>query len=138
MLFPVMFVAAILSAQDLPMTAPAEVEPAGVTAEPADMMDTPADSMTEPAPAASVATADAAIEAGLQAYRRRRFQAAEAEFQRAVEANPESAAAHYYLGYTIYKRVERRPFHPDKSRAVSEFARAFSLDPTFRPNWWRK
>jgi tetratricopeptide (TPR) repeat protein len=135
MLLPALFVAAVLSAQDLPMTTPAQVQPAGVTAEPADADMKSASAPTSPT---SSADADAAIEAGLKEYRRRRFKAAEADFERAVDANPESAAAHYYLGYTIYKLVERRPFHPDKSRAVSEFARAFSLDPSFRPHWWHK
>jgi TolA-binding protein len=135
MLLPALFVAAVLSAQDLPMTSPAQVKPAGVTAEPAESTES---ATSEPATPASASEADAAIEAGLKEYRRRRFKAAEADFQRAVDANPQSAAAHYYLGYTIYKLVERRPFHPDKSRAVSEFARAFSLDPSFRPHWWHK
>jgi tetratricopeptide (TPR) repeat protein len=77
------------------------------------------------------------IDAGLKAYRRRRFADAEGHFRKAVEADPGSAAAHFYLGYAIYKRVELRPFHPDKAQALEMFAKAFSIDPTFKPTWGR-
>ena len=61
---------------------------------------------------------------------------AEAEFSKAVEADPRSAAAYFYLGYTQYKRVEpKRPFHPDKQKAAASFAKAFELEPGFRPVW---
>jgi tetratricopeptide (TPR) repeat protein len=87
-------------------------------------------------PAAAPESADAAISAGLHAYKRRNFKLAESEFERAVQAEPNSAAAHFYLGYTIYKRVEpKRPFHPDKQKAAAEFAKAFELDPNFTPEW---
>jgi Tfp pilus assembly protein PilF len=87
-------------------------------------------------PAASSATAEAAIDAGLKAFKRRRFTQAEAEFSKAVQADPRSAAAHFYLAYTYYKMVEpKRPFHPDKQKAAAVFAKAYELDPGFRPVW---
>jgi len=91
----------------------------------------------KPAPVAE--SADEAIHSGLTAFKTKKFARAEAEFSKAVEADPGSAAAHYYLGYTIYKRVEpKRPFHPDKQKAASEFARAYELDPAFTPEWGGK
>jgi tetratricopeptide (TPR) repeat protein len=81
---------------------------------------------------------DAEIEAGLAAFRRLRFHEAEKHFQAAVEADPQSAAATWYLGYTVYKIAEpKHPFHPDKQRAAQLFARAYELDPSFRPVWVR-
>jgi tetratricopeptide (TPR) repeat protein len=73
---------------------------------------------------------------GLSLYRQRQFQAARRAFEEAVEANPSSAAAHFYLGYTLYKIGEptkRRT--PEKVQAVEEFARCFELDRSFRPTW---
>ena len=53
-----------------------------------------------------------------------------------MDADPQSAAAHYYLGYVVYKIAEpKRPFHPEKQRAADLFAKAYALDPTFRPAW---
>ncbi len=92
----------------------------------------------EQAPAAPAATAPAEgrIAAGLQAYKRRQLAKAEVSFREAVDTDPGSAAAHFYLGYTIYKRTEpKRPFHPDKQKAAELFARAYEIDPTFRPSW---
>jgi tetratricopeptide (TPR) repeat protein len=86
---------------------------------------------------ASGGSADISLDAGIAAYRRRRFAQAETEFQKAVDANPQSAAAQYYLGYSIYKRFEFRRNHPDKQRAADHFAKAFQLDPGFRPDWGR-
>jgi len=64
---------------------------------------------TAPATAApSGASASEEIQAGLNAFAKRRFSAARAAFERAVAADPSSAAAHYYLGYTIYKIAEPR------------------------------
>jgi Tfp pilus assembly protein PilF len=88
------------------------------------------------APAVSSGAAQAAIDAGLAHFRRRHFTQAQAEFQRAVDADPSSAAAHFYLGYAIYKICEpKRPNHPDKQRAAALFAKAYDLDPNFRPAW---
>jgi tetratricopeptide (TPR) repeat protein len=96
--------------------------------------------LQEPATAsAEAAEAAVHIEAGLKAFKRRRYVQAEAEFRKAVEANPQSAAAHFYLGYTYYKMAEpRRRMTPDKQRAAELFAKAFELDPAFRPVWGSK
>jgi Flp pilus assembly protein TadD len=84
----------------------------------------------------SPASSDGAISSGILAFKKRNFARAEDEFEKAVEANPQSAAAHFYLGYTIYKRTEpKRPFHPDKQKAADEFKKAFDLDPAFTPDW---
>jgi tetratricopeptide (TPR) repeat protein len=91
------------------------------------------------APKPEASEASVHLDAGLKAFKRRRYVQAEAEFRKAVEANPESAAAHFYLGYTYYKRTEpRRRLTPDKQRAAEEFAKAFELDPAFRPVWGSK
>jgi Tfp pilus assembly protein PilF len=92
---------------------------------------------TEPAaPAATSASASDEIHAGLEAFRKRRFTQARAAFERAVAADPQSAAAHYYLGYTIYKIAEpKRHDSPGKKEAAAEFAKAFELDPNFKPVW---
>jgi Tfp pilus assembly protein PilF len=93
---------------------------------------------TPSAPEASSGVAQSAIEAGLAAFKRRRFSQAEAEFSRAVAADPGSAAAHFYLGYTHYKMGEPpRRMNAHKERAREEFAKAFELDPAFRPVWMR-
>ncbi len=89
-----------------------------------------------PATAASSMSADEHINAGLAAFRKRRFAAARGHFQQAVDASPESAAAHFYLGYTIYKIAEpKRPNSPGKQEAAGHFAKAFELDPGFKPAW---
>jgi tetratricopeptide (TPR) repeat protein len=74
--------------------------------------------------------------AGLAAYRKLHFQEAEGHFQAAVDADPGSAAAMYYLGYAVYKIAEpKRPNDPGKRRAAELFARAYQIDPGFTPNW---
>jgi Tfp pilus assembly protein PilF len=86
-----------------------------------------------PIPSASV---DAAISAGLKAFRRRNFRQAEIQFRTAVDADPQNAAATFYLAYTYYKIAEpKRPFHPEKQKAAQLFAKAYELDPKFRPVW---
>jgi Tfp pilus assembly protein PilF len=76
------------------------------------------------------------IAQGLQSYRRLHFQEARHEFQKAVDADPTSAAAHFYLGYTLYKIGEpTRRLTPEKVQAREEFARCFELDQSFRPVW---
>lgn len=93
---------------------------------------------TASAPSASPQSASALVQAGLNAYRKRRYAAAEIEFRKALEADPSSAAAAYYLGYTYYKQAERkRPFHAEKQRAAELFARAYELDARFVPAWGR-
>src|SRR5215208_6059612 len=96
----------------------------------------PAEDMTAPQATASASSADDHIAAGLAAFRKRRFAAARTHFQQAVDANPDSAAAHFYLGYTIYKIAEpKRPNSPGKQEAAGHFARAYELDPGFMPTW---
>jgi tetratricopeptide (TPR) repeat protein len=81
-------------------------------------------------------SADEHINAGLAAFRKRRFAAARGHFQQAVDASPDSAAAHFYLGYTIYKIAEpRRANSPGKQEAAQHFAKAYELDPGFKPTW---
>jgi Tfp pilus assembly protein PilF len=90
-----------------------------------------------PAPAAqSTVSVDSHIDAGLAAFKKKRFRQAEIEFRQAVDADPNNAAATWYLGYTYYKMAEpKRPFHPDKQKAAELFAKAYQLDPQFRPAW---
>ena len=89
-----------------------------------------------PAAAPSSASASDEIQAGLKAFARRLFTVARAAFERAVAADPGSAAAHYYLGYTIYKIAEpKRHDSPGKKEAAAEFAKAYELDPGFKPVW---
>ena len=91
----------------------------------------------QPAPAAS-AEAAGPIAEGIAAFRKHRFAAARAAFEKAVEADPQSAAAAFYLGYTYYKIGEpSRRMNPNKEKAKELFAKAFSLDPTFKPTWGR-
>ena len=81
-------------------------------------------------------SAEQHIEAGLASYWRLRFPEAERHFRAAADADPQSAAAHYYLGYAIYKTAEpKRPNDPGKQRAALEFAKAYEIDPGFRPGW---
>jgi tetratricopeptide (TPR) repeat protein len=88
-----------------------------------------------PAPEAQARGEDL-VQRGLASYRRLRLREAEGLFQDAAQADPCSAPAAYYLAYTVYKRAEPlRPFHPDKQRAARLFARAYELDPGFRPDW---
>jgi Tfp pilus assembly protein PilF len=89
------------------------------------------------APAArSAASVDSHIDAGLAAFKKKRFRQAEIEFRQAMDADPNSAAATWYLAYTYYKMAEpKRPFHPDKQKAADLFAKAYQLDPQFRPVW---
>ena len=95
----------------------------------------------QPAPAAAPAASSAqqTIDAGLKAFARRRFREAAAQFQKAFDADPQSAAAAFYLGYAEYKLAEpKRRNHPDKQKAAQMFAKAFELDPAFRPVWGPK
>jgi Tfp pilus assembly protein PilF len=79
------------------------------------------------------------IDVGLKAFKRRRFAAAQASFQKAVDADPQSAAATFYLAYTYYKIAEpSRRLTPGKKKAAELFAKAFELDPSFRPVWGGK
>jgi Tfp pilus assembly protein PilF len=96
----------------------------------------PQDPPASTASAPSSASASDEIQAGLNAFARRRFSVARAAFERAVAADPSSAAAHYYLGYTIYKIAEpKRHDSPGKKEAAEHFAKAYELDPNFKPVW---
>lgn len=87
-------------------------------------------------PASNPSAAQADIDAGLAAFKRRRFTQAEASFQKAMNADPGSAAPYFYLAYTYYKQAEpKRPFHPDKQKSKEMFAKAYAIDPAFRPVW---
>jgi tetratricopeptide (TPR) repeat protein len=95
-----------------------------------------------PEPAAATPTAASAADpylgAGIAAFKKRRFAAARAEFEKAAAADPRSAAAAYYLGYTFYKLGEpSRRMNANKEKAKELFATAFSLDPAFTPTWGR-
>jgi Tfp pilus assembly protein PilF len=95
--------------------------------------------MQEPAPAAQPAAAtsnQAQIDEGLAAFKRKHFAVAKRHFQAAVDANPNDAAATFYLAYTVYKIAEpKRPFHPEKQQAAELFDKAYQLDPNFKPVW---
>ena len=86
--------------------------------------------------AAPSMSADEHINLGLASFKKKRFAAARKHFQEAVDASPDSAAAHFYLGYTIYKIAEpKRPNSPGKQEAAGHFAKAYELDPGFKPAW---
>ena len=89
-------------------------------------------------PAPPLGAAAPHLDAGIAAFKKRRFTAARAEFEKAEAKDPQSAAAAYYLGYTYYKLGEpSRRMNANKEKAKELFAKAFSLDPTFRPTWGR-
>ena len=120
--------------------APQDAAPAPKGARKAAKATKPAAATTEvesvPTAAPSGGSASDEIQAGLRAFGKRRFAQAREAFERAVAADPQSAAAHYYLGYTIYKIAEpKRHDSPGKKEAAAEFAKAFELDPNFKPVW---
>ena len=127
-----MTIAAFLLAAALapPQTPPAAQEPAAAEPKPAE---------AATAPAAPAGAAQEYIDAGLKAFKRHRFAAAQADFQKAMDADPQSAAAAFYLGYTYYKIAEpTRRNVPGKRKAAELFAKAFELEPAFRPVWGTK
>ena len=130
--------AALAPPQAATVDAPAPQEPAAqqpAAQEPAPEA-TPAEAS---APAPSTGAAQEYIDAGLKAFKRRRFGAAQADFQKAVDADPQSAAATFYLGYAYYKIAEpTRRLTAGKKRAAELFAKAFELDPVFKPVWGTK
>jgi tetratricopeptide (TPR) repeat protein len=127
---------AALLAQAAPeMTPPDQSAPSAATQEAAPIEQAPP--AREPGPAS--ASASAYIDTGLAAFRARRLAAARAAFENAVAADPQSAAAAYYLGYALYKLGEpSRRMNANKERARELFAKAFSLDPQFQPTFRRK
>jgi tetratricopeptide (TPR) repeat protein len=129
---------ALLLAAALAPAAAAQ-EPAPDPAAPAAQDAAPPAEAAEAAPVPPPGGAQEHIESGLKAFKRRRFAAAQAEFQKAVDADPQSAAAAFYLGYTYYKIAEpRRRTSEGKRRAAELFAKAFELDPAFKPVWGTK
>jgi tetratricopeptide (TPR) repeat protein len=120
-LAPMILVAALAAAQDAP--------PAGSSS-----LDAPATAVTRAETTPS--GAEGHIAAGLAAFKKKRFSKAQAEFQEAMTADPQSAAAAYYLGYTYYKIAEpTRRNTPNKQKALELFDKAFELDPAFKPAW---
>lgn len=90
----------------------------------------------DPPAAVDASASQSQIDEGLAAFRRKRFASAKRHFQSAVDANPNDAAATFYLAYTVYKIAEpKRPFHPEKQQAAELFDKAYALDPNFKPVW---
>lgn len=119
----------------LAVLGPAAQEPPAPAPSPATEEAAPA-AEAPAAAAADTGSADTHIAAGIAAFKRRRFREAQTHFQAAVDADGRSAAAHWYLGYTIYKIAEpKRPFHPEKQKAAEHFSHAYSIDPSFKPSW---
>ena len=88
---------------------------------------------------AASGSAEGAIAAGKAAFKKRRFKTAQADFEKALAADPQNAAATFYLGYTHYKMGEpSRRMNEHKAQAKELFAKAFALDPTFAPDWGSK
>jgi TolA-binding protein len=113
---------------------PEEPAPPPISTEPAPAMEAEPAMPVEPTPMPSVAQEH--IDAGLKAFIRGRFSQAQAEFQKAYDADPTSAAAAFYLGYACYKLGEpTRRMDSEKQRAKELFAKAYSLDPAFVPVW---
>jgi tetratricopeptide (TPR) repeat protein len=124
----------------LPEVATPEAAPLPAPEEPAPALAVePAPAMATEATPASVSATQEHIDAGLKAFIRGRFSRAQGEFEKAYDADPQSAAAAFYLGYACYKIGEpSRRMDPDKQRAKELFAKAYSLDPAFMPVWHTK
>jgi tetratricopeptide (TPR) repeat protein len=141
MMISAMLLMAILSPtpQDAPAPAPKRAHKAARTAKAAKAAKPAAETPeagTASTAAPSGGSARDEIQAGLNAFAKRRFAQAREAFERAVTADPQSAAAHYYLGYTIYKIAEpKKHDSPGKKEAAAEFAKAYELDPNFKPVW---
>ena len=134
MMITAMLLMAILA--PAPQDAPAAPKRARKAAKATKPAAPTAEAETAAAAAPSGGSASDEIQAGLNAFGKRRFAQAREAFERAVAADPQSAAAHYYLGYTIYKIAEpKRHDSPGKKEAAAEFAKAFELDPSFKPVW---
>lgn len=90
-----------------------------------------------PEPQAAVAPA-ASLDKGVALLRRARYRSARAELEKAVAADPQSAAAQYYLGFALYKIAEpSRRLTKEKEEAAQHFAACYSIDPAFRPAFGR-
>ncbi len=138
MMIPAMLLMAILgpTPQDAPAPAPKRAHKAARTAKAATPAAETPEAGTASAAVPSGGSASDEIQAGLNAFAKRRFAQAREAFERAVAADPQSAAAHFYLGYTIYKIAEpKKHDSPGKKEAAAEFAKAYELDPNFQPVW---
>src|SRR5262245_49590256 len=90
-----------------------------------------------PEPQAAVGTATS-LDKGVALRPRPRYRPARAELQKAVAADPQSAAAQYYLGFALYKIAEpSRRLTKEKEEAAQHFAACYSIDPAFRPAFGR-
>ena len=69
---------------------------------------------------------DADFQKGLSIYQKQDFTAALPSLEAAVQANPQSAEAYFYLGYALYK-LKRF----DESRLA--FTQAYQLQPDYKP-----
>jgi len=75
-----------------------------------------------------------AVDQGLALLKKGRYRAARAELEKVVAADPQSAAAQFYLGYALYKIAEpTRRLTKEKEEAAQHFAACYSIDPGFRP-----
>jgi Tfp pilus assembly protein PilF len=85
------------------------------------------------------ATAGASVDQGLALLKRARYRSARTELEKAVAADPQNAAAHFYLGYALYKIAEpTRRLTPEKEQAAKHFAACFTIDPAFKPAMGRR
>jgi Flp pilus assembly protein TadD len=63
-----------------------------------------------------------------------RYEGATRDLQQAVQAAPNDAAAHYYLGYAYYLMSQQAPADKELARkAAEEIALAYRLQPNFTP-----
>jgi len=108
-----------------PATPPAE-PPATPASPPATAAPTAEVTSTPAAAAAPTASAESAIAQALSAYQKRDYAAAADALKQAIEANPSSVEAHYYLGYALYK-LKRF----DESRVA--FQKAYELRSDYTP-----
>jgi tetratricopeptide (TPR) repeat protein len=114
---------------------PTDPAPMAAPEEPAPSLATEAAAPPSVAPAAF----QESIDAGLKAFIRARFSRARDEFEKAYTADPQSAAAAFYLAYANYKVGEPSArMNADKQKARELFAKAYQLDPAFQPVWGQK
>jgi TolA-binding protein len=88
----------------------------------------PTGSTDQPVQASLPATSptDADFQKGLSIYQKQDFATALPSLEAAVQSNPQSAEAYFYLGYALYK-LKRF----DESRLA--FTQAYQLQPDYRP-----
>ncbi|HET7291267.1 MAG TPA: tetratricopeptide repeat protein [Vicinamibacteria bacterium] len=102
----------------------------------ANPQETPAE--TPAATAAATPAESGSLDKGVALLRRGRYRSARAELEKAVAADPQSAAAQFYLGYSLYKIAEpTRRLTKEKEEAAQHFAACYSIDPGFRPAFGR-